>query len=124
MFAIYFGVSALALMATFGLDLPEETRLYAYFFIGLSVFGVFGSFTYYLPELYPTRLRATGAGFCYNIGRVVAAAGPYVVGSVAAAGAGSPTVILNALFAVAFVPLAGLLFIPLVVETRGQTLPA
>jgi MFS family permease len=123
MFAIYFGVSALALMATFGLDLPEETRLYAYFFIGLSVFGVFGSFTYYLPELYPTRLRATGAGFCYNIGRVVAAAGPYVVGSVAAAGAGSPAVILNALFAVAFVPLAGLLFIPLVVETRGQTLP-
>lgn len=123
MFAIYFGVSALSLMATFGLDLPEEIRLYAYFFIGLSVFGVFGSFTYYLPELYPTRLRATGAGFCYNIGRVVAAAGPYVVGSVAAAGAGSPAVILNALFAVGFVPLVGLLFIPLVVETRGQTLP-
>lgn len=123
MFAVYFGVSALALMGSFGLDLPEETRLYAYFFIGLSVFGVFGSFSYYLPELYPTRLRATGAGFCYNIGRVVAAAGPFVVGSVAAAGAGSPAVILNALFAVAFVPLAGLLFIPLVVETRGQTLP-
>jgi hypothetical protein len=32
-------------------------------------------------------------------------------------------VILNALFAVAFVPLVGLLFIPWVVETRGQTLP-
>jgi MFS family permease len=123
MFAVYFGVAALALMATFGLDIPDETRLYLYFFIGLSVFGVFGSFAYYLPELFPTRLRATGSGFCYNIGRVVAATGPYVVGAVAAAGAGAPQVILNALFAVAFVPLVGLLFIPWVVETRGQTLP-
>ena len=123
MFAVYFGVAAVALMATFGLDFPGETRLYMYFFIGLSVFGVFGSFTYYLPELFPTRLRATGSGFCYNIGRVVAAAGPYVVGSVAAAGAGSPSVILNALFAVAFVPLVGMLLIPWVVETRGQKLP-
>lgn len=123
MFAIYFGVATLSLMATFGLDIPNEARLYMYFFIGLSVFGVFGSFTYYLPELFPTRLRATGSGFCYNIGRVVAAAGPFVVGAVAAAGAGAPSVILNALFAVAFVPLIGLLFIPWVVETRGQTLP-
>ena len=46
--------------ATFGLDLPAETRLYMYFFIGLTVFGVFGSFTFYLPELFPTRLRSTG----------------------------------------------------------------
>jgi len=98
-------------------------RLYMYFFIGLSVFGVFGSFTYYLPELFPTRLRATGSGFCYNIGRVVAASGPYVVGAIAAAGAGEPRIILNALFAVAIVPVVGLLFIPLVIETRGQTLP-
>jgi MFS family permease len=123
MFAVYFGVAALALMATFGLDIPNEARLYMYFFIGLSVFGVFGSFTYYLPELFPTRLRATGSGFCYNIGRIVAATGPFVVGAVASAGAGEPAVILNALLAVAFVPLVGLLFIPWVIETRGQTLP-
>jgi len=123
MFAVYFAIAALSLMATFGLDIPDELRLYMYFFIGLSVFGVFGSFTYYLPELFPTRLRATGSGFCYNIGRVVAAAGPFVVGAVAAAGSGAPSVILNALFAVAFVPLVGLLFIPWVIETRGQNLP-
>lgn len=123
MFAVYLAGSALSLMATFGLPMPDEWRLYSYFFIGLTVFGVFGSFTYYLPELFPTRLRATGSGFCYNIGRIVAATGPYVVGAVAAAGAGAPEVILGALFAVAFVPLAGLLCIPWVVETRGQTLP-
>ena len=67
----------------------RSTRLYMYFFIGLTVFGVFGSFTYYLPELFPTRLRGTGAGFCYNVGRVIAAAGPFLVGTVAARGANS-----------------------------------
>ena len=37
--------------------------------------GVFGLFTMYLPPLFPTLLRTTGAGFCYNIGRIFAAAG-------------------------------------------------
>jgi MFS family permease len=35
--------------------------------------GVFGLFTMYLPALFPTLLRTTGAGFCYNIGRIAAA---------------------------------------------------
>src|SRR3546814_10877877 len=69
MFAIYFAVATFSIFITFGAPLPPQMRLYSYFLIGLSVFGVFGSFTYYLPELFPTRLRATGAGFCYNIGR-------------------------------------------------------
>jgi MFS family permease len=123
MFATYFGTAAVSLFVTFGLDLPAEVRLYLYFFIGLSVFGVFGSFTYYLPELFPTRLRGTGSGFCYNIGRVVAAAGPYLVGSVAAAGADDPQVILNTLLLVGIVPVVGLLTLPWVVETKGQQLP-
>ena len=84
MYAIYFACSAAALLATFGLDLPSETRLCMYFFIGLTVFGVFGSFTFYLPELLPTRLRSTGSGFCYNIGRVVTAGGVFAVGAIAA----------------------------------------
>ena len=37
--------------------------------------GVFALFTMYLPPLFPTLLRTTGAGFCYNIGRIFAAAG-------------------------------------------------
>jgi len=37
--------------------------------------GLFALFTMYLPPLFPTLLRTTGAGFCYNIGRVVSAAG-------------------------------------------------
>ena len=34
----------------------------------------------YLPPLFPTLLRTTGAGFCYNIGRIAAAAGTVVFG--------------------------------------------
>jgi MFS family permease len=37
--------------------------------------GLFGLFTMMMPPLFPTLLRTTGAGFCYNIGRIAAAAG-------------------------------------------------
>ena len=42
--------------------------------------GVFGLFSMYLPPLFPTLLRTTGAGFCYNIGRLAAAAASLVFG--------------------------------------------
>jgi MFS family permease len=122
MYVTYFLLSGVATMATFGVNLPPHTRLYGYFFIGLTVFGVFGSFTYYLPELFPTRLRATGSGFCYNSGRIVAAIGPFVVGSVAAMGTDALATAMRMLFWVGAVPLAGLLLMPWVVETRHRTL--
>jgi MFS family permease len=37
--------------------------------------GIFGLFPLYIPPLFPTLIRTTGAGFCYNIGRVVAGVG-------------------------------------------------
>lgn len=122
MFALYFLLSALALFGTFGLDLDPHTRLYGYFFIGLTVFGVFGSFTYYLPELFPTRLRGTGAGFCYNAGRFIAAAGPFLVGLVAAMGADASETAVKVLFWVGAVPAVGVLLLPLVIETKGKAL--
>ncbi len=42
--------------------------------------GVFGLFTMCLPPLFPTLLRTTGAGFCYNFGRIIAAAGTVFFG--------------------------------------------
>ena len=42
--------------------------------------GVFGLFTMYLPPLFPVLLRTTGAGFCYNIGRIASAAGVVIFG--------------------------------------------
>jgi hypothetical protein len=123
MYAIYVSCSAAALMATFGLDLPADTRLYMYFFIGLTVFGVFGSFTFYLPELFPTRLRSTGSGFCYNIGRVVTAGGVFLVGAIAQSAKGDPEIIVRTMCMIGFVPLVGLLLLHWVIETRGRPMP-
>ena len=117
MFGWYFAASAAAIFATFGIDMPGATRLYMFFLVGVPVFGVFGAFPFYLTELFPTRLRATGSGFCYNIGRVLAAVGPFVVGAAAARGTAMQTV-----FYVGFAPLLGLFLVPLIIETRGGTL--
>ena len=48
--------------------------------------GVFGLFTMYLPPLFPTLLRTTGAGFSYNIGRLAAAVGTVLFGLLAPVG--------------------------------------
>jgi MFS family permease len=122
MFTIYFLLSAVAIMATFGLNLAPETRLYMYFFIGLTIFGIFGSFTFYLPELFPTRLRGTGAGFCYNVGRLITAPGPILVGWIASHSANPLESAMQALFWVGVVPLVGLFTMPWVIETRGRAL--
>jgi MFS family permease len=119
MFAIYFALSAVSIFAAFGLDWTPDVRLPLIFFVGLSVFGIFGSFTFYLPELFPTRLRGTGSGFCYNIGRLAAAAGPFIVGAIAARGVDHA---MQAVSYVALVPLLGLLLVPLIIETRGRAL--
>ena len=122
MYALYYTLAGVAIMGTFGAPISDHARLYAYFFVGLTVFGVFGSFTYYLPELYPTRLRGTGAGFCYNAGRLVAAGGPFLVGSIASRGTDALGAALKVLFWVGAVPFAGLLLLPLVIETKGRAL--
>jgi MFS family permease len=48
--------------------------------LGFFTNGIFSGFPIYLPELYPTRIRGTGSGFCFNAGRVFAAAGPFLTG--------------------------------------------
>jgi MFS family permease len=122
MFGIYYAAAAVAVFATFGLDLAPLSRLHMYFFIGLTVFGVFGSFTYYLPELFPTRLRGTGAGFCYNVGRFIAAFGPFFVGTVASRGTDALGTALHISFWVGVVPVLGVLALPIVIETRDRAL--
>ena len=81
--------------------------------------GIFSGFPIYLPELYPTRIRATGAGFCFNIGRVLAASGPFVTGYLVIALGNFGL----AASAVALIYLVGLLILPFAPETKGQPLP-
>ncbi len=61
---------------------PRTFAELAYFWVPLTGFfsGVFGLFTMYLPPLFPTLLRTTGAGFCFNIGRMAAAMASVIFG--------------------------------------------
>ncbi len=43
--------------------------------------GLFGLFTMYMPPLFPTLMRTTGAGFCYNFGRISAGIGLILFGT-------------------------------------------
>ena len=123
MFLVYFLFSAAAILVTFGTGLAPAAQLSLLFAVGAGVYGIFGAFTFYLPELFPARLRATGSGFCYNIGRVLAAGGPFLIGVLTAMGGGSSGAITHILLWVALVPLAAALLTPfLVVETRGRAL--
>jgi MFS family permease len=81
--------------------------------------GIFSGFPIYLPELYPTRLRATGAGFCFNVGRVVASAGPFLTGFLVTALGGFG----RAASAIALIYLVGLFILPFAPETKGKALP-
>ena len=116
LFAIYLAGAALSVWVTFGLAWAPGTRILLLFLDGLTVFGVVGAFSFYLPELFPTRLRGTGSGFCFNTGRYLAAAGPFVVGRALGAAA-TP---MDAIRWVALVPLVGLCVVPAIVETAPR----
>ena len=69
----------LSMAATYGVPRDARSLWYGLAAIGLCQ-GVFALFTMYLPPLFPTLLRTTGAGFCYNIGRVAAGLGTVFFG--------------------------------------------
>jgi MFS family permease len=87
--------------------------LYGYF-----VIGAFGTFAAYLPELFPTRVRATGQGFCWNMARALTSIGP-IAGNVVVAKFGS---FPAASAAVSLLFIVGMVSIWLGPETKGVPL--
>jgi MFS family permease len=85
---------------------------------GFFAIGGFGTFAAYLPELFPTRIRATGQGFCWNMGRVFTAVGPLVSGALVGVFGSVPM----AAVAVTATYLIGLVAIWFGPETRGLPL--
>jgi MFS family permease len=69
----------LSMVATYAWSLGHERLLYGLAAIGVC-HGVFALFTMYMPPLFPVLLRTTGAGFCYNIGRIAAGLGTVFFG--------------------------------------------
>jgi len=70
---------AVSMTITYGVVRGPDGSFYHLILMGVCQ-GVFGLFTMYLPPLFPTLLRTTGAGFCYNIGRIAAAFGTVFFG--------------------------------------------
>lgn len=69
----------LSMLATYVRPIGHNSLFIGYTAIGMSS-GLFALFTMYLPPLFPTLLRTTGAGFCYNFGRIAAGLGTVVFG--------------------------------------------
>ncbi len=88
--------------------------------LGFFTNGVFTGFAIYFPELYPTRLRGTGSGFCFNSARVFASTGPFLTGALT----GLFGSFNHAVTAVGMVYLLGMIVLPFAPETRGRELPA
>lgn len=72
--ALLLGGYFVAMWITFS-SLHDLQTTYALFALIGMMQGCFGLFTMCLPPLFPVLLRSTGAGFCYNIGRILSAAG-------------------------------------------------
>ena len=73
----------------------------------------------WLPELYPTHLRATGAAFVFNAARFIAFLGPLLAGVIISrlGGYGIAATVVGSIY------ILGLVIAPLVPETRGAQLP-
>jgi MFS family permease len=80
--------------------------------------GIFSGFPIYLPELYPTSIRATGVGFCFNVGRILASTGPLVKGYL-----GTLFEPGKAASLIGIVYLLGIAALPFAPETKGKPLP-
>jgi MFS family permease len=94
--------------------------------MGFFQLSLFGGYAIYFPELFPTRLRSTGTSFCYNVGRFVAAAGPFTLGKLIAgvySGYEGATPFRYAGVTMCSIFLIGLLTIPFIPETKGKPLP-
>jgi MFS family permease len=94
--------------------------------MGFFQLALFGGYAIYFPELFPTRLRSTGTSFCYNVGRLIAAAGPFALGLLTShvfAGYEHPYPLRYAGVTMCSVFVLGLLVLPFLPETKDKPLP-
>ncbi|MGE3106995.1 MAG: MFS transporter [Phycisphaerales bacterium] len=106
LFYIYFLFTSGAILLAFRLDVEPSLRFALFGLTGIGTYGLCAAFAFYLPELFPTRLRGTGSGFCYNAGRIIAATGPFAVGAVSRSG--TPGELAHAISWSAVFPLLGI----------------
>jgi hypothetical protein len=86
--------------------------------MGAAQLALFAGYSIYFPELFPTRLRGTGVGFCYNTVRYLAAPAPILLGYLSTVlSFRTAAVVMSSVYLVGMV---ALIWAP---ETKGKPLP-
>jgi MFS family permease len=104
--------------ATFFFTNSFITGLVFFFLMGYALLFLLGGFAVYFPELFPTRLRSTGTGFCYNVARYVTAVALFFSGPFVKTYGLRPMVL-----GISIVFVLGLFVLPFAPETKGKPLP-
>ena len=94
--------------------------LFSTFVAGATTASFYGFFPLYLPELFPTAVRATGQGFAFNFGRIIAAVGGMQTANLMKVFDNS---FPKAASVMAVIYLVGLCIVWLGPETKGKELP-
>jgi MFS family permease len=124
-FVISFLTALAAVVLTFGFLHTSSQIFWMIPLLGFSTLLVFGGYSIYFPELYPTRLRSSGVGFCYNVGRIIAALGPFTLGQLTVwfRNAGYEAPFRAAAISLASVYLIGVIAMRFAPETHNKPLP-
>lgn len=116
-----FSIGAMAVVLAYTqLPLSNQLLWVLGFPLGFFASGYFSGMGAFLTELYPTRLRGSGQGFCYNFGRGIGALFPFLVGYLSTATSLANAICIFAVVAYAVFFLAAYA-LP---ETRGKVLHA
>jgi MFS family permease len=120
----YAGLCVLSLLSLLGMFTLNEQ--FGWLFVlsagvtGAVTASFYGWLPLYLPELFPTKVRATGQGFSYNFGRILAAVGALQTGNLLALFGNDYA---KACSIAAGVYVVGLVLIAIAPETKGKPLP-
>jgi MFS family permease len=117
----FLGAFVLSMVVTMFVFSSLKTASDAYWMLpmmGFAQLSIFAGYSIYFPELFPTRLRGTGVGFCYNTVRYLAAPAPILFGYLA-----TMMSFRTAAIMMATVYLAGMIALIWAPETKGKPLP-
>lgn len=121
---VYIGLCVLSFLVCSllfkGIHSFGATFVFVSFLVGVTTSSFYGFLPQYLPELFPTRIRATGQGACYNLGRVLTAITAWKVSSLMAFFGNSYPRAGEAVILIYAIGIIGILFLP---ETFGKPLP-
>jgi MFS family permease len=120
--ALFFVGALLSVLASYEVAIEHLDNLTLFYILlpvlGFFTNGVFGLFTIWLPEMFPSVLRGAGSGFAFSMGRVLGAAGPTLIGALAATTGSYPL----AISLLSLIYIIGLPFIAMAPETANQPL--